>query len=104
MKQIEILTSKEKSMDEMTDLGNQIIELSEEMKSYLIESETGYKRLESDFESKQAWLGETFSEEYFGEGAQGQSKLVSLHQLIAEYNKAGQPDPHFIPAPSSKLI
>ncbi len=63
-----------------------IVALCEELKSYLLENETGFKKLDSDFVNKQAWIGETFASQYFEPESEEYKKLSSLKDMIKQYN------------------
>jgi hypothetical protein len=88
----------------MNSSGQQIIAACEELKSFILEKETGLNTIGPDFESKQAWLGETYSEIYFGEGASGSSKLQALKQMVKDYNKAGAATSEFRQLPDEVII
>ena len=89
---------------EMQASGRQIIAACEELKSFIIERETGLKNIGPDFESKQAWLGETYSEIYFSDNASGYAKLHTLRQLVKDYNKAGSASSVFQRLPDEVII
>ncbi|HMT27683.1 MAG TPA: hypothetical protein PKD91_00245 [Bacteroidia bacterium] len=82
-----------KNTDSNSKQADQIITLCDEIKSYIIEKETGLKTLDNDFETKQAWLGETFSEVYFQEDSKGFRDVQKLKQLVKEYNTSKQSNP-----------
>ncbi|MBL0341101.1 MAG: hypothetical protein IPP71_09350 [Bacteroidetes bacterium] len=68
----------------------QILMLCDEIKSLIIEKETGLKSIDENFESQNAWLGETYSKQFFEEGNELQNKYISLAKLIKDYNAAAQ--------------
>lgn len=63
-----------------------IIRLCDEIKSFILKEETGYAELNSDFESKKAWIGETLAEVYFYENASLTSSLRLLKENLEAYN------------------
>jgi hypothetical protein len=81
-----------------------IIVKAEELKSYILEKETGKKKINPDFESQQAWISDTFSEVYFSPDSEGAHLFKSLKQLIIEYNASGKSIPGFDPVPDAAII
>lgn len=71
--------------------GEQIAQLCNDLKAFLLKSETGYESIGSDFESKDAYISDTYVQEYFHSAPEEMKKVGSLKRLIADYNqKAGQ--------------
>jgi len=98
------LAEKNSTGNVTTTPGKKIIAVCEELKSYLLEKETGLKNIGPDFESKQAWVAETFSEIYFEDGTAPDAKLKSLQQMVSEYNKTGNGSPSFQKLPDEVII
>lgn len=69
--------------------GNKIIDLCEDIKSYIIEQETGQKELNSEFEKKETWLGETYVNIYFPDGSDAHKKYLLLLDQIKKYKDSG---------------
>jgi len=67
-----------------------ILALCEELKSYLLEKETGLKTLDADFINKQAWISETYASYYFEPESEEFKKLSSLTDMIKQYNTSSK--------------
>jgi hypothetical protein len=67
----------------------QIIQLCEELKTYILEKETGSKTFDPDSESKNALLTETRIQDHFTEGTPADNKLKILRGLVETYNETG---------------
>lgn len=67
----------------------QIYALCEQLKSFLLERETGLGTLGDDFEKQEALLGETWAEQYIGDSAEATKMLHDLQSLAQSYNKNG---------------
>jgi len=67
-----------------------ILALCEELKSYLLEKETGLKTLDADFINKQAWISETYASYYFEPESEEFKKLSSLTEMIKQYNTSSK--------------
>ena len=84
--------------------GHQIITMCEELKSFIIEKETGLKSIGPDFKSKDAWISDTYSEMYFGEGSSGNVKLKKLREAVKDYNNSGAAIQGFHRVPDEVVI
>ncbi len=63
-----------------------IIRLCDELKTFLIERETGLKKLDGDFEQKGAWIGETFASVYWADAPAERAKLDKIRQYVSQFN------------------
>ncbi|MBP6730664.1 MAG: hypothetical protein KA149_01320 [Chitinophagales bacterium] len=82
-KQIEAIATKTPA----NLLGQQIYGNCEELKSYLLQEETGHKTIDAGFESKNTALNDAPIDGYFSaESAMGK-KLQTLRSQLTEYNK-----------------
>lgn len=79
---------KQLALPETASAGEAIFNLSEELKSFILEKETGLKFLGSDFESKEALIGDTWANEHFKDAPDALKKLDQLEALIASYNQS----------------
>jgi hypothetical protein len=67
-----------------------ILQLCEELKSYLLEKETGLTKLDDDFINKQAWISETYASSYLEPGSEEYKKLSMLVDMIKQYNESAK--------------
>lgn len=74
----------------LSEQNKKIIELCEELKSFIVEKETGQKELKADFEMKEAWLGETYVNIYFSDESEAYKKYVELNNLIKNNKYSGE--------------
>jgi hypothetical protein len=65
-----------------------IYNLCEELKVFLVENETGLKKLDADFESRDAYISEGWPSPYFSNSPQATKKLDELKALVNEYNQS----------------
>jgi len=70
----------------ISEAGRHVLESSTALKTFILEKETGEKELNEDFASKQAWLGESYSENFFGESSPGNAQLDKLRSVVKKYN------------------
>lgn len=84
--------------------GEQINQLCNELKSFLLQQETGFEKLGDDFERKGAWIGDTFAEDYFSRAPQQEAKLKGLQQLIDSYNNSYKSVSNFQPIGNNTAI
>lgn len=68
------------------DISQKIITLCQQLKTHLVEGETGLKALDADFESKNALLGDGLIENSFAEGTEPGNQLKELEQTLLQYN------------------
>jgi hypothetical protein len=68
--------------------GKEILELSESLKRYILEKETGFSKLDNNFIEDEAWLGETYTAVYFDEGTAQYENLQALRNKLKLYNTA----------------
>lgn len=70
--------------------GEQIAQLCNEIKAFLLKSETGFETIGNDFESKDAYISDTYVNDYFEQAPDERQKVGNLKNLIVAYNhKAG---------------
>lgn len=67
--------------------GREILAVSEELKEFLLQKETGQKSIDFQYEKKQAWIGDTFADVYLDNNNEGVLKLIQLNKSIASYNE-----------------
>lgn len=65
-----------------------IYNLCEELKVFLVESETGLKKIDADFESREAYLSDRWPSPYFSNSPEATKKLDALKALVTEYNQS----------------
>lgn len=76
---------------ELAKEGEQIAQLCGELKAFLLKSETGFESIDSDFESKDAYISDTNVQDYLAHAPDAMQKVGSLKSLITAYNqKAGE--------------
>ena len=68
------------------DISQKIVTLCQQLKTHLVEGETGLKALDADFESKNVLLGDGLVENSFAEGTTPGNQLKELQQTLAQYN------------------
>lgn len=68
------------------DPSTEILDLCENLKSYIIEKETGHKSIGVNFEADASWLSESYVAVYFPEGSDASKKYQSLVEEIKVYN------------------
>jgi len=81
-----------------------INQLCEELKTYILEKETGSKTLATNSESKNAVLAETRIQDYFSEGTPAGNKLNALREMVETYNQEGAGAANFKPIPVKDTI
>lgn len=81
------LLSQVKSDTPLAADGDEIGRLCDELKSFLLEKETGTATIEPDFESKGAWISDTYADDYFAHAPEQDQKLKQLQQTIKSYNQ-----------------
>lgn len=69
-------------------LTNEIVNTCEEIKTYLVEAETGESTIDAYFEAKNTVLSERRASDYFEDGKPVTTKLETLKQAIEKYNTA----------------
>lgn len=79
----------------------EIYTLCEQIKSQLLEKETGQKAITEDFETKETLLGETWVKEYVSGALE--SELVKLKQKVTAFNQAHLSNPGFNPIPENTV-
>jgi hypothetical protein len=71
-------------------LSGKIVSLCQDLKTHLLEGETGLKNLDADFESKNTLIGDGPVENSFPEGTPVGAKLKELQQTVEQYNAAAK--------------
>ncbi len=104
MQQIEELAASKNIVINESMKSRQIITVCEDLKSMLIWAETGNASIDGNFESKQAWIGETLSEVYFDPASKTYQKYQELLSLVQKYNEDHFGQPGFQPLPSTSVI
>lgn len=74
---------------------NDIFTLCENIKSKILEKETGLKKLSADFESKEALLGDTSISDYLSDAPDLKKDLDALQLKLVEFNSAHQSNTNF---------
>lgn len=69
----------------------------ETLKAFLLEKETGYTVLDSDFADKQALIGDTYVDNYLAGDANTSGLITSLHQQLKSYNQRHIGHENFLP-------
>jgi hypothetical protein len=89
-----------------SEQSQQINKLCEELKAHILEKETGYKTLGTDFERKNAVLSEGWVKDYFEEESPATLKLIVLRKLVETYNATNSrtANPNFQPIPIEATI
>jgi hypothetical protein len=67
--------------------GKRIDLLCEELKRFIVKTETGVEKLDKDFERKEAWLGDSRILTYMEEDQTAFAQWSDLKTAIKEYNK-----------------
>lgn len=80
------LLAQMKSDSMPADGGKSITQLCDEIKSFLIESETGRQKIDADFETKGAWIADGDVNRYFEQSPEAYQKLVELKKQVTTYN------------------
>lgn len=104
MHQMEVFAASKNIVINESMKSRQIIAVCEELKSMLILAETGNASIDGNFESKQAWIGETLSEIYFKPASKTYQKYQELLSLVKKYNEDHFGQPGFQPLPSASVI
>jgi hypothetical protein len=81
------LLSQMKSDTAVSDDGNKISRLCDELKSFLLQKETGSDKIDPDFESKGIMIGDTYADDYLAHAPDQDRKLKQLQQAIKGYNE-----------------
>lgn len=71
---------------EVSKISKEIYLRCAQLKSMILENETGYKKLDADFESKNAWIEDGWVGVYLKPETKGEAKAKELKTLAAEYN------------------
>ncbi|RZJ34163.1 MAG: hypothetical protein EOO51_10795 [Flavobacterium sp.] len=79
-----------------------IFNLCEDLKTFLIEKETGMKSINDNFESQNAVIGDTQSMQYISQSAQASKKIETLRKAISAYNSSGSG--HFQKLPAEVFV
>ena len=77
--------------------GLAISQLCDEIKTFLVESETGLKRIDRDFEKNGTWISETYAQVYWSDAPEQAQKLQTLQKQIERYNQAHKNTVNFDP-------
>jgi hypothetical protein len=72
----------------LIQLSNTILQECDQLKSGILEWQTGYKNIMADFENKNALIEDDGVKGYFEDNANAQRSLIHLQQQIARYNAA----------------
>ena len=67
--------------------GRDLSLLCEDIKTNIIQWETGLNTIGEDFESKDIWLGDGRIDKYMNEDATMQQKITALRESVARYNE-----------------
>ncbi|HEX5002941.1 MAG TPA: hypothetical protein VFW78_10645 [Bacteroidia bacterium] len=70
----------------ISEAGRDVMECSTLLKTFILEKETGEKELNENFVAKHAWLGESYSENFFGESSPATKQLDNLRTVVKRYN------------------
>jgi len=81
------LLSQTQSNAPLTEDGRAISQLCDELKTFLLENETGSKKLDADFESKGTWIADGNADDYFAHAPEQDRKLVQLREAVKSYNE-----------------
>jgi hypothetical protein len=85
----ESICRHEQQLTPVTSAGaREIIGLCEQLSEYILEMETGNKSIASDFEQKQAWLGETYAVMFFKEGSIARQQYDRLQDSASAYGRS----------------
>ena len=68
----------------------QIYQLCEELKTYILERDNGRKISPADLETNEVLLADGWVRNYFQEGSAGNARLQSLKKLVETYNQTNQ--------------
>jgi hypothetical protein len=66
----------------------EIYNMCEALKTFLIQSETGLAQIDSDFESRDALIGDSWANQYLGDAPSEMKKLDDLKMKIDRYNQS----------------
>lgn len=82
---------------QMTPLSDQkaiaAIAALENMKSFFLRKETGYEKLPENYESLNAFIGESRIDVYVGETGEGRELFDKMNRLVQEYNNSANNKP-----------
>ncbi len=86
-RQVDIYLMNHAIDPEMAKISDAIYNACNELKSIIIERETGYKELDKDFENRDAWIEDGWVSSYFKPETKGYIKRNELKELTERYNK-----------------
>jgi hypothetical protein len=76
------------AITEKDNASEEIYQMCETLKSFLIQSETGLAQIGSDFEARDALIGDSWANEYFSNAPAEMKKLDDLKGKIDRYNQS----------------
>ena len=65
----------------------------ENMKSFFLRKETGFETLPYDYESQNAFIGESSIDVYIGDSGEGRELFDKMNKLVQEYNSSVYKNP-----------
>lgn len=84
--------------------GAKINQLCADLKVFLLEKETGVKKLDSDFENSGTWISDNYANDYFKGAPEQSEKLNELERTIKIYNEKYASGSGFIPIKNTSAI
>jgi hypothetical protein len=103
-RQVQELIKKNTESQAVLEQSQQINRLCNELKAFVLQQETGFKTIDSDFENKEIFIGDTWVGGYFSDSSEAMNKLNGLKKLIQEYNQAHSKSSNLQPIPLKATV
>lgn len=87
-----------------THQSQEIYALCQELKTYILERDTGHKTLPANFETENVVLTDGWIKDYFTEDSPAEKKLTILRGKVEAYNQANASKPSFQPIPVKNTV
>lgn len=78
-----------------SEKSSQIYKICDDLKTFLLDKETGLKELDADFETKNALLSDSWATDYLEESSKEMNQLRELKNLITSYNASNSNKSNF---------
>jgi len=103
-KQVETLLKTEPAQATNSAQSQQITQLCQELKTYIITRDTGHNLSPADLKTNKVLLTDGWVRDYFQEDEPAAQKLKNLHGMVTAYNKANLANPNFQPIPTEATV
>lgn len=87
-----------------TGQSQEIYAMCEELKTYILERDTGRKTVPANFEAEKMVLTDGWIKDYFTESSPAEKKLLALREKVEAYNRANATRPAFQPVPVKNTV